>query len=310
MQYQNPSVLYEKRKTHINEIDHLTKKIKLTHEGTNSLANDDMALLGIKWDAYNYSCAYDALFVIFYNTWKENIRSWNITFNSINKYSKMMATMFHDVECNMISIETARDSIRHMLHQTDPRLFPYGQMGCSVNDLVTFMLTPDKAVLTQTLNCTSCNYTIRSNYDSNDYVFHLSESFATSPSAYIHNKLTYTAYLSCQRCSGLATKKLQFNTPPDILAFNFSIHNVCIEKVLKLIVGNVEYTFNIKGIIYIGRFHFTSRIITTNKFVWYHDSRETGSHCISNGHLNDWNTDSLRICRERNATAIIYTRQK
>jgi len=63
------SISVIKPQNEFNESGHVNKKIKIDNEYTSSMIN---CPAGLKWDSNNYSCAYDCLFSIFYNTFIEN----------------------------------------------------------------------------------------------------------------------------------------------------------------------------------------------------------------------------------------------
>ena len=60
------------------------------------------------------------------------------------------------------------------------------------------------------------------------------------------------------------------------------------------------------GIIYLEGFHFTARVITLGKKVWYHDGQTTGNQVNYEGNLDDFSEMGLYKCNDRIAVAIIY----
>ncbi|KIL61491.1 hypothetical protein M378DRAFT_61371, partial [Amanita muscaria Koide BX008] len=68
---------------------------------------------------------------------------------------------------------------------------------------------------------------------------------------------------------------------------------------------NGQYiTYNLRGIIYFGDYHYTSRMINKDGIVWFHDGIATGNSVIFEGHISNI---SLNICRGKNASCAIYT---
>ena len=65
--------------------------------------------------------------------------------------------------------------------------------------------------------------------------------------------------------------------------------------------------YELKGIIYLGDFHFICLLITSDYNVWFHDGRITGRACYKKGHLDDFNNSDLLTCNGKNATLVIYT---
>ncbi|KDR64980.1 hypothetical protein GALMADRAFT_82448, partial [Galerina marginata CBS 339.88] len=62
---------------------------------------------------------------------------------------------------------------------------------------------------------------------------------------------------------------------------------------------------SLKGIIYSGSNHFTSRFIVNNE-IWYHDGIATGAKCIKEGQLEDFEGDLLFKCKKKEAVVVIY----
>jgi hypothetical protein len=83
--------------------------------------------LGLIWDGDDYSCAYDALFTIFYNIWVEKPRTCTRRFKSLdNQYLTTLVSGFDQVLHKQKSFEVIRDIVRSMLHAAYPERFPMG----------------------------------------------------------------------------------------------------------------------------------------------------------------------------------------
>ena len=62
----------------------------------------------------------------------------------------------------------------------------------------------------------------------------------------------------------------------------------------------------VHGIIYLGGFHFTARLITPGKKVWYHDGQTTGSQVEYEGTLEEFSEKGLYKYGNKVAVAVIY----
>jgi hypothetical protein len=62
----------------------------------------------------------------------------------------------------------------------------------------------------------------------------------------------------------------------------------------------------LRGIVYHGNNHFTSRIVSLDNQVWYHDGMTTGRSCISDGLLNDVCDAGLRMCQQGSLVLAVY----
>jgi hypothetical protein len=78
---------------------------------------------GFIWDAQNWSCAYDSLFTILLAIWNEDPSSWKKRFKSINKTLQILSLGFKRSNNNTRDLETVRNTIRHLLHQDNPKYF-------------------------------------------------------------------------------------------------------------------------------------------------------------------------------------------
>ena len=85
--------------------------------------------------------------------------------------------------------------------------------------------------------------------------------------------------------------------------------NVTITKKLKLKVNALEdTTYYLKGIVYHGNFHFNSRIISSEKLVWFHDGRTTGRNCTKENHLSDCDSNALMKRTNYKACLLVYSK--
>jgi len=94
-----------------------------------------------------------------------------------------------------------------------------------------------------------------------------------------------------------------FKTIPSVLVFEINSRNIKISKTLKFEQEGETVVLNVRGLIYHGDFHFTSRIIGTDGIVWYHDGMTTGS-CENEGDLEKL---SLR-CKGKKLILVVYAR--
>jgi hypothetical protein len=97
-----------KSQNEFEESEHVNKKIKVDHEYTSSIINSPA---GLRCDSNNYSCSYDSLFSILYNTFIENHADWKIYYENINEqYMKVLGNGFEEVYQENISLEIIRVS--------------------------------------------------------------------------------------------------------------------------------------------------------------------------------------------------------
>ncbi|KAA1478878.1 hypothetical protein DENSPDRAFT_788521 [Dentipellis sp. KUC8613] len=73
-----------------------------------------------------------------------------------------------------------------------------------------------------------------------------------------------------------------------------------------LSIGTKEakVAYKLKGIIYLGGNHFTSRIVGSQGEVWYHDGIATKEKCLHEGKLNT--IEDIHHVRDRTSCMTIY----
>src|SRR5882762_747622 len=90
---------------------------------------------------------------------------------------------------------------------------------------------------------------------------------------------------------------ISFKTYPSMLVFEINTRNIKVSKTLKFEREGRMVVLDVRGLIYHGDFHFTSRIIGTDGFVWYHDSMTTGSNCENDRDFDKFSSKNLLNCR-------------
>jgi hypothetical protein len=64
----------------------------------------------------------------------------------------------------------------------------------------------------------------------------------------------------------------------------------------------------VRGLIYHGDFHFTSRIVGTDGIVWYHDGMTTGSTCKNEGGFDEFSNKDIMNSEGKVLTMVVYAR--
>ena len=66
---------------------------------------------------------------------------------------------------------------------------------------------------------------------------------------------------------------------------------------------------NLRGIVYHGGYHFTSRIVSSKQQIWYHDGINTGKLSLKDGILGSQSNDKLKVCRGRDFVLAVYAQK-
>jgi hypothetical protein len=256
--------------------------------------------VGLKWDEADYSCAYDAIFTIFCDIWISKPAQWNILFGSMSTHMMMLSNCYQDAIAGKYSLEKARNKVRNQLHKVDKKMFPYGKVGTSVSNLASTMLSDRIGIDTVTRTCVNCNNSIV--IDIQDMLF---DKSVNQWFKCWQNKSTR----SCTGCGSIASVLRHGGDCPSLVLFNLDTPGVKISKILKIRdVHNKDIILPLRGLVYGGGFHFTSRIISSNKDVWYHDGMVTKRKCVKDGHLSDFTNENLQNCHGRNVNLIVYAK--
>ena len=96
---------------------------------------------------------------------------------------------------------------------------------------------------------------------------------------------------------------ISFKSTPSVLVFEINSRNIKVSKTLKFEQDGETVVLDVRGLIYHGDFHFTSRIIGTDGMVWFHDGLVTGNSMVYDGLIDSLD---LSVCRSKGATLALY----
>jgi hypothetical protein len=279
------------------------KKLKFMNKNNNDTTDSP---LGLIWDGTDYSCAYDALFVILYNIWAEKPRIWTRKFKSLdNQYLTLLVNGFKQVLHKQNSFEAVRDTVRSKLHSTYPTRFPMGRTGTSVVALAAEILRTESTIAFSQLICTQCQYKEPEMNDGLEYVLYTDRNSTGSTSRWVQT-LHHHQQQRCPECLAEMHQPIFYNEPPCLLVLEYGQADMRTSHRLKIKTDEDNVELHLRGIAYHGSFHFTSRFISEKGDIWYHDGRRTGSTCIYDGDLTNARDSDLRRCRKRDLVLAVY----
>ncbi|KAH7908098.1 hypothetical protein BJ138DRAFT_1013461, partial [Hygrophoropsis aurantiaca] len=223
---------------------------------------------GIRWDEVNYSCAYDALYTVFFNIWFPNPLTWNKRFKANGVYMSLLVDGFQKVYNQKADLESVRDSVRAKLNSHSPMSFPYGQAGTSVSDLANTMVG-NSSDCDVWMRCTECKCRVPTNH-------RLSKMYITLPSAetsaeWMNIKLSGgVASTVCPACSSVLDRRWHCDSPPKLMILDIQGDNMKLSSSIRVMGKTNLSTLRLRGIVYHGAFHFTAAIIDTDSKVWFY----------------------------------------
>ena len=101
---------------------------------------------------------------------------------------------------------------------------------------------------------------------------------------------------------------IRFKSIPSVLVFEINSINTKVSKTLKCEQKGETVVLDVRGLIYHGDFHFTSRIIGTDGIVWYHDGMTTESSCENEGDFDKLSSRNLLKCKGKKLILVVYAR--
>jgi hypothetical protein len=287
--------------------------------------------LGLTWDSINYSCAYDAFYTIIYHAWTERQLYVENYGRNGTKYMHLLINGFQHLIQKNITFEELRNTVRFALKQDFPNKYPIGRNNSNLDAIIGDMINDMNCGFSK-MFCRICQfhierpYTQISAYTSVGWSNTNYESMFghCSIQQYLDLKLGFEDKLTKKLCPNCTILNKESNllmishtllTLPEILIFNINTW-IDINISLKIIIDTELKKYILKGIIYLGEEHFTSRIIDDAGFIWYHDGITTKSYCVREINISNlpnlqW-LKTIRLNDEnsiKNAVFIIYIQE-
>ncbi|KAF9455327.1 hypothetical protein BDZ94DRAFT_1371138, partial [Collybia nuda] len=263
--------------------------------------------LGLIWDNHDYSCSYDSFFTILYNIWKDNPEKWTKNLQSIeNTYLNLLVKGFQNMNGNQ-TFENVRNSVREKLHKNYPSIFPLGHTGTSVGQLAYYMLKPTDYNATSQAVCSKCNNEDMKVDEIHAYSVHTTSISTASSTQDWVDPFEYPIGQFCQECLSPMVKHIKYNHIPKTLVLEYPHTNIETSHQIKFVVNGKSTSLYLRGIIYHGDNHFTSRVISREGQIWYHDGMLTKETCIEDGTLQNMSNEELKECQDKDLVLAVYS---
>jgi hypothetical protein len=281
----------------------LNKKPRLIPQ----IDNGDLSSIpiGLVWDEKNWSCCYDSLFTILYSVWICNPKRWTRSFRRMNRVSKKMVSGFRKLANNNTTFETVRNEVRMILHQLNQNNFAYGAVGTSMPELTNVVATTEYEAETTYITCNQCGF---ENIHRSTAHYTILPLGALSTTEGLQKHCDNIAPYPCTGCGNCdMTLSREFGEQPELLMFVIGGNDIVINHTVPS-PSKKACNIHLRGIIYLGGYHFTARIFDLNGKVWFHDGRTYGNTCVPQGWLADFDAKSLCLCGSRKAVLAVYAR--
>jgi hypothetical protein len=333
-----PSIIASnKRKNAVVDVDAIAtvpvqrpaKKIKITQKennkntvpGSEAIRSTSVQPFGFIWDSINYSCSYDSLFTILVNVWTSDRNRWHNVFPAVStplgKFSDELALALDGHQM----LEHSRDTMRAYLHGRSnfaANDFPYGHRSTSIDRLANGLFPENKGHGTGKQSCLKCGMEDPETYE----VFHNFMSAGLGRNEVHPNGVPLSIWMDrnfrkgqtgCRICTGAARRNYMrmeytLHSVPELMIILLDHNNLTFDRTLTFRVQGQEVRLQLRGIIYGGFGHFTSRVVQSDGTVWFHDGMTTRRQCIREFRYEDADKLALHTCRERRAIAVVYAR--
>ena len=291
-----------KRRLDDDNIDQTSKRIKVSESFDYELQEPR----GFIWDSENYSCAYDSLMTILFSIWVQDPSEWKKRFKDMNRIMNVLASGFHRASGGQGTMESARNKVRHLLHQRNPNLFPYGQVGIPISEMSEQLLRSDGIIASTWLRCIDCQDENNLNNNLQTCVIQCPDDRDCTTSMCLQKKFRDRhPRKRCGHCNGEVDKITRFDVIPKVLVFSVSDATVRVSKKISFHNGGSMVIFGLKGVVYFGDFHYTARVCVGRK-VWFHDDIATGRKCTYEKTLSDFTDSELSTCGGRTLSLVVY----
>lgn len=295
----------QKHRIDSNEHSASNKRRKIGH-----MSNNDQLNLpgpkGLRWNAEDWSCSYDSILVILYYIWAQQPQTWTKNFRDINQeYLHNLSEDFNHVLQGNTTFEHIRDNIRHQLHQKDNNRFPLGKNEASVSSVGMELFKTYISIASSQVCCNNCEYEQPSINDNLGYFVMINPSDSRSTADWLRTMHKTTIYI-CPICSADAPNYISYNAPPKIIIMEYPNQDLKISHKIVFKENEEKIALKLRGIVYHGSNHFTSRIMSPEGEMWYHDGITTGHNTIMEGWLGEASDNDLHLCRNKRITLAIY----
>ena len=172
--------------------------------------------------------------------------------------------------------------------------------------MVEQLLRSDNIIASNWIRCVECNQETNLNNDLQTCVIQCTQYQNCSTSECLQKKFQEPhPRRRCTQCNGELERIFRFDVVPKILVFSVQDVDIIISKKISFKDGDERVTFSLKGIVYFGDFHYTSRVCSGNS-VWFHDGMTTGKECTYEKKLSDFTDFELTKCQNKTVSQIIY----
>ncbi|KAF8224095.1 hypothetical protein L208DRAFT_1313282 [Tricholoma matsutake] len=240
----------------------------------------------MQWE--NNSCAYDAIFALLFNVWREDPASIHASWQELR--SDMLNELldgFRSHESIPVEHSEARytlDQIREYMRHHLARLsgnFVFGE-DTSVNSVLDHLLTLASVITRLVQFCPRGHDVDMQQAKSSSCHIVLSRDGCSLDLQEYLNDITMPWNATCTVCPDILSHRFTFTLHPPLITIKHHEDPSTLEE-LDITSGSVRWKYHLRGLIYYAAEHFTVCFIARSGMVWYHDRLLTGQSLVYEG---------------------------
>ncbi|KAH6894767.1 hypothetical protein BKA70DRAFT_1117490 [Coprinopsis sp. MPI-PUGE-AT-0042] len=267
--------------------------------------------LGIVWS--NNSCPYDSLLVVLHHIWADAPDRWTAYLQRDDRpYMALLLDKFRAMARGVITFENARECLRRLLAERPSNEFRYGEYTSPADVFYYLTLAPPSEGLVSFTqrSCGFCFAQLGARPIQSRENALSAHTSCTSTQEWVQMSYRWiSSHNKCPHCGHLAVMRRTYNQDLRIVFIHLppQIRFDTISPTITIRTAGQDKTLHVRGVIYFGSDHFTSRIVSPSGKVWYHDGSVTASQVEDEGLLHD--DFDMSECRGRLACDLIYSEQ-
>jgi hypothetical protein len=110
---------------------------------------------------------------------------------------------------------------------------------------------------------------------------------------------------SCPECMCKTRTTILFDVAPIMMIIECTGSDIRLSSNIDLNIINGLSSLQLRGVIYLGNYHFTSCIISTDGETWFHDGITTGQSCDWYENINLQSEQNLSTCKGKKSVLAI-----
>ncbi|KAF6745670.1 hypothetical protein DFP72DRAFT_824161 [Ephemerocybe angulata] len=268
------------------------------------LANASWAApTGPVWDSTDWSCAFDAWTFILHCLWISDRVKWSRVLKTFSPGMLSMVTEFEFMELRDPEEEVThvRDIWRKIVRDSHPAEYPVGRIGTDIIALTEDLLGHRSLSQGPKLACEGCD---GAPPETTNTPVALERFTAVRRQAMSIQHFVDDCFAQTEACLLCRSPVLVKHAFSDLLTFEvITVNTLLIND--RIEVGDWG-TYRLAGIIYYGENHFTTRVVTRDNKVYYHDGID-GGHSTYEGILaGSFGVGDLNECLGKSASLAVY----